>query len=171
MTKTLKHVHCACLIVISSLLISSFVAADPLLSLQQNTYIYPLQDAYISSNFGMRTHPIKKLRRHHSGIDLAADSDAPIRAMTEGRVIYADPHGGYGKLVVIEHGNGLTSHYGHCNEVLVRPGQAVLAGQLIGRVGKTGTATGNHLHLEIRKDGKAQDPIKFFPALVKPAKG
>ena len=171
MILTLKQLHCACVLIISSLLLSSLVVADPLLSLQQNTYIYPLQDADISSKFGMRRHPIKKLRRYHSGIDLAADSAAPIRAIAGGHVIYADPHGGYGKLVVIKHKNGLTSHYGHCNEILVQPGQAVLAGQLIGRVGKTGTATGNHLHLEIRKDGKAQDPIKFFPGLVKPAKG
>jgi len=139
--------------------------------LQQHTYIYPLQDANLSSKFGMRTHPIRKIRKHHSGIDLAADSDAPIRAMAAGRVIYADPHGGYGNLVVIEHHDGLTSHYGHCNKLLVRPGQKVLAGEIIAKVGKTGTATGNHLHLEIRKSGKVQDPIKFFPGIMKKAQG
>jgi len=124
-----------------------------------------------SSRFGMRKHPIFKVRRHHDGIDLVAPIGAPIRAVAEGIVIFADPFKGYGNLVVIKHPNGLTSHYGHLRTMKVQPGQHIKAGQIIATLGSTGSSTGPHLHLEVRRDGQALDPIQVIPGLTLEAKG
>lgn len=134
-------------------------------------FVYPVMGPRLSSDFGMRKHPLKKVRRHHHGIDLAAPIDAPIRAIAPGRVMYADPWGGYGKFVVIDHGEGLTSHYGHCNVLKVQPGQTVRAGDIIGTVGSSGASTGPHLHFEVRRDGKPTDPEKLLPGLASLAEG
>jgi murein DD-endopeptidase MepM/ murein hydrolase activator NlpD len=125
----------------------------------------------MSSDFGVRKHPLKKVRRHHDGIDLAAPVGAPIRAIADGQVMYADPHGGYGKYIVIRHTNGFTSHYGHCDKMEVVPGASVVAGQIIGTVGSSGISTGPHLHFEIRRNGDAQDPEKYLPGLADQAAG
>ncbi len=134
-------------------------------------FVYPVMGPRMSSDFGVRTHPIKKVRRHHDGIDLAAPVGAPIRAIAEGQVMYADPHGGYGRYIVIRHLNGFTSHYGHCEKVDVAPGAAVVAGQIIGTVGNSGVSTGPHLHFEIRQNGTAQDPERYLPGLADEAAG
>ncbi|MCB0311199.1 MAG: M23 family metallopeptidase [Bdellovibrionales bacterium] len=125
----------------------------------------------LSSKFGDRYHPIKHAVRHHGGVDLAAPVGAPIRAVADGIVVFSDPYAGYGKLVVITHSNGLTTHYGHCHELRVAPGTRVKAGQIIATVGSTGRSTGPHLHFEVRKNGKALDPMKFLPNLTSPAEG
>jgi murein DD-endopeptidase MepM/ murein hydrolase activator NlpD len=80
-------------------------------------------------------------------------------------VIYADRHFGYGNLVVIKHDGDLTTHYGHCEKILVKPGQTLRAGAVIGTVGETGVATGPHLHLEVRRSGRPQEPLKMLPGL------
>jgi murein DD-endopeptidase MepM/ murein hydrolase activator NlpD len=135
------------------------------------SFVYPLMGTRVSSYFGIRKHPVLKVVRHHDGIDLAAPDGASIRAVSDGVVVFADPYGGYGKYIVIQHANNMTSHYGHCSQIQVRTGQHIKAGQIIGRVGSTGQVTGPHLHFEIRRDGQAQDPEKFIPGLALAAEG
>lgn len=135
------------------------------------SFVYPVMGPRMSSHFGMRKHPVKKVVRHHDGIDLAAPLDAPIRAIADGQVMYADPHGGYGRYVVIRHPDGFTSHYGHCQQLNVVPGQTVRAGQIIGTVGNSGISTGPHLHFEIRNNGEARDPEAYLPGLAESSAG
>ena len=130
-----------------------------------NTYVYPILAPKVSSNYGKRRHPIRRITRHHSGIDLAAPKNAPIRAIADGTVIFSDPFNGYGKMVVVRHANGLSSHYGHCNSLKVTIGQKIKAGQIIATVGSTGLSTGPHLHLEIRKHGEPLNPLDVLPGL------
>lgn len=133
--------------------------------------VYPLVGTRISSRFGMRTHPVIHKQRHHHGLDLAAPIGAPVRAIREGRVVFADTFGTYGNLIVIQHRNEITSHYGHLNSIHVQTGELVTAGQVIGAVGKTGRVTGAHLHFEIRHAGKSQDPLIIFPNIAKAGHG
>lgn len=137
----------------------------------KSSLVYPLVGTRVSSKYGSRIHPVLKKKRHHSGIDLAAPEHAQIRAIHSGTVIYADPHGSYGNLIVIEHESGLTSHYGHCREITVETGTQVNTGELIGTVGSTGRVTGPHLHFEVRKNGKPLDPYKLFPEIALKGKG
>jgi murein DD-endopeptidase MepM/ murein hydrolase activator NlpD len=85
--------------------------------------------------------------------------------------MFADPYAGYGKLVVLQHSNGLTSHYGHCAKLSVQPGAHVRAGDIIGTVGSTGISTGPHLHFELRKDGSTLNPEKLLPGLADGSEG
>ena len=133
--------------------------------------VYPVMSPRKSSDFGIRVHPIYKVRKHHYGVDLAAPKGAYIRSVKEGTVVFADPYKGYGNLVVVKHGDGLTTHYGHCDTIKVRPGQHVVAGQIIATVGATGNVTGPHLHLEVRRDGKPLNPERFIPGLGEKSKG
>jgi murein DD-endopeptidase MepM/ murein hydrolase activator NlpD len=116
----------------------------------------------LSSRYGWRKHPIYRKKLFHAGIDLAAPKGTPIKAAKGGKVIYAGRRSGYGKLVIISHSSGYSTRYGHCSSILVRKGQYVKAGQLIARVGATGIATGNHLHFEIRKNGKTVNPQTYL---------
>ena len=134
-------------------------------------FVNPIMSARLSSKYGKRIHPIKKFSSTHSGIDLAAPMDSPIRAAQKGIVIFADRYAGYGNLVVIRHQNGMTTHYGHCSKILVEPGTYIKAGQIIARIGSTGVSTGPHLHFEIRFNGVPTDPLKVFPDLLTIAKG
>lgn len=121
-------------------------------------FVMPLRGA-VTSRFGFRRHPIFRLRQFHQGVDIAAPRGTPVVAASGGRVLFADWYGGYGKLVVLDHGQGLSSLYGHLSVILVRPGQTVARGQVIGRVGSTGYSTGPHLHYEIRQHGRPVDPF------------
>ena len=116
----------------------------------------------ISSSFGSRMHPIKKKVLQHTGIDIAAPSGASVVAAKGGTVIIAEVQGGYGKTVVISHGNGLTTLYGHCSKLLVESGQTVKAGAVIAKVGSTGVSTGPHLHFEVRKNGSPVQPLNYL---------
>ncbi len=150
------------------------IAAGPGPILTQNlsfAFVYPLMSPRTSSKFGQRLHPRYQYVRHHSGVDLAAPKGTPIRAVREGRVVFADPYGEYGRLVVIDHGHGITSHYGHCDTIIGRTGERVQAGQVIATVGSTGVTTGPHLHFEIRVDGQAKDPDQILKGLDAPAQG
>lgn len=140
-------------------------------ALPGHAFVYPLVGTRVSSNFGLRFHPVKKSTRHHSGIDLAAPFGSQIRAVRDGVVIFSDSYAAYGNLVVIKHPNGMTTHYGHCNTLLVQPGEHVKAGKIIATVGSTGISTGPHLHFEIRINGKAQDPETYLPGLADEAQG
>jgi len=115
----------------------------------------------LSSPYGWRRHPVLKRRLFHAGIDIAARRGTSIKAAASGKVIFSGYRRGYGKVVIIRHRNGYSTRYGHCSRLLVRTGQKVRAGRLIARVGATGVATGNHVHFEIRKNGKTINPLKM----------
>jgi murein DD-endopeptidase MepM/ murein hydrolase activator NlpD len=116
----------------------------------------------VTSNFGWRTHPILGTERFHSGIDFGADYGSLVYASAQGRVIYADWYGGYGNAVIIDHGNGMTTLYGHCSELYVKDGDVVAKGQPISAVGSTGFSTGPHLHFELRANGEPTDPAAYL---------
>jgi murein DD-endopeptidase MepM/ murein hydrolase activator NlpD len=134
--------------------------------------IFPLKDKdinRISSGFGWRTHPITKENHLHAGIDLSAPEGAPIYAAGDGQVERADNLAqGYGNHVILNHGYGYQTLYGHMTRWTVRLGQKVKRGDLIGYVGSTGLSTSPHLHYEVIKDGNKIDPIHFFFNDVKP---
>ncbi|MDM9380071.1 peptidoglycan DD-metalloendopeptidase family protein [Chlorogloeopsis sp. ULAP01] len=124
-------------------------------------FTYP-SDAPTSSPFGWRIHPILGYRRFHAGLDFAASYGSTIRAADSGTVIFAGWYGGYGRAVIINHGNGITTLYGHCSELYVTEGQSVQRGQAIAAVGSTGLSTGPHLHFEVRKNGTPVDPMAYL---------
>lgn len=115
-----------------------------------------------SSGFGMRVHPIRGDWHMHTGLDIAADAGSSIYATGNGVVESSRWDGGYGNCVVIDHGFGYKSVYGHCKELLVRPGQKIKRGQKIATVGMTGVASGNHVHYEVLVKGKYDNPAKYF---------
>jgi len=117
----------------------------------------------ITSPYGWRTHPIFGTQRYHSGVDIGADYGDPIRAADGGVVIYADWMGGYGYAVIIDHGGGISTLYGHNNELLVGVGQRVYKGQTIARAGSTGYSTGPHCHFEVRQNGSPVNPLAYLP--------
>src|SRR5262249_6698742 len=117
-----------------------------------------------TSQFGMRMHPLLRRLAIHTGIDLRGDTGEPVRATATGKVTIAGRAGGYGKMVEISHGNRLATRYAHLSEISVKIGQVVRIGEIIGRIGSTGRATGPHLHYETRVNGEAVDPQKFLRA-------
>ncbi|WP_448573488.1 murein hydrolase activator EnvC family protein [Trichothermofontia sp.] len=123
--------------------------------------IYPV-NAPITSHFGWRVHPILGTERFHAGTDFGADHGTPIVAAAAGTVLVADWYGGYGNAVVIDHGGGITTLYGHCSELYVTEGQTVMAGQAIAAIGSTGLSTGPHLHFEVRENGDPVDPMNYL---------
>jgi len=112
----------------------------------------------ITSPFGMRFHPILHAYRKHTGVDIAARTGTPIKAAAGGVVILARYFGAFGNAVVIDHGGGLTTMYGHCSRLAVRYGQKVKQGQTVGYVGSSGTSTGPHLHFEVQRNGVPVPP-------------
>jgi len=120
-----------------------------------------------SSGFGVRMDPFINAPAMHSGLDIRGSVGDAVRATAAGKVTQAGWNGGYGKLVEIDHGNGLATRYGHLSEFNVTVGQNVRIGQMIGRVGSTGRSTGPHLHYETRVEGDAVDPQKFLRAGIR----
>lgn len=120
----------------------------------------------ITSPYGWRVHPIFKSRTFHSGIDIGGASNGAVQASNAGKVIYAGWYGGYGKVVIIDHGmyNGakITTLYAHLNTWAVNVGQYVSRGQTIGREGSTGYSTGPHLHFEVRVNGQTRNPLSYI---------
>lgn len=116
-----------------------------------------------TSGFGVRSDPFHAGAAMHPGIDLAGSYGTPIYATADGTVLRAGWNsGGYGNLVEIDHGRGITTRYGHMSAILVQAGEHITRGQQIGRMGSTGRSTGNHLHYEVRIDGRAVNPIPFM---------
>jgi len=116
----------------------------------------------LSSEYGWRWHPQLGGRRFHAGIDFAGEPGSPIRAADTGVVIFAGWYGGYGKTVILDHGQGASTLYGHARKLLVTEGQPVERGATIAEVGSTGLSTGPHLHFEIRRDGKPVNPLPYL---------
>jgi murein DD-endopeptidase MepM/ murein hydrolase activator NlpD len=117
----------------------------------------------LTSNYGMRRHPILGYARMHAGVDYAAPYGTPVYAVTDGTVTLAGRSGGYGNMIKLSHGGGMGSGYGHLSRIIVRPGQGVKRGQIIGYVGSSGLSTGPHLHFEIYRNGVNVNPmsVKF----------
>lgn len=113
----------------------------------------------ITSNFGLRRHPVLGYTRMHAGVDFGASWGSPIVAVASGVVSYAGRHGGHGNYVRLDHGGGLGSGYGHMSRIAVGPGAQVRAGQVIGYVGSTGLSTGPHLHYEVYQGGRTVNPL------------
>lgn len=125
-------------------------------------FIWPA-DGALTSRFGPRMHPIAGVVRQHNGIDIGAPYGAPIWAAAGGRVLKAGSMGGYGLVVIIDHGDGLSTLYAHQSRVLVSVGDVVQQGTVVGEVGSTGYSTGPHLHFEVRINGDPVDPLLWFP--------
>lgn len=124
---------------------------------------WPLENDYdISSYFGMRTHPVYGDQRLHTGIDIPTDLNSNVMAANDGIVIFANWYGGYGRLVMIDHGGGIVTLYGHNNGIAVTVGQKVNRGDVIAYAGTTGDSTGVHCHFEVRLDGEYVDPFIYL---------
>jgi murein DD-endopeptidase MepM/ murein hydrolase activator NlpD len=127
-------------------------------SVGDQKFIWPISGR-INSLFGPRGSSF------HDGVDIGAPQGTPIRAIEEGEVLYSDRLRGYGNIVILRHGDGFVSVYAHNETNRVREGQQVARGETIARVGSTGRVTGPHLHFEIRRHNKAQDPLHYMPRL------
>jgi len=131
-------------------------------AISRRTFVTPV-DGKISSGFGGRKGG------RHDGVDILAPEGTEVRAASYGVVIYAgDGMRGYGTTVLVDHGEGVTTLYGHLNSFRVKSGDAVASGQVIGAVGRTGNATTSHLHFEIRSEGEAVDPVKYLRKAERP---
>jgi len=123
---------------------------------------YPFRGA-ITSTFGHRENPFTGSNvETHKGLDIRAPMGAPVKAMAKGQVVFAGKKGGYGNCIVLRHGNGFETLYGHLSKILVKNGQTIEIGQQIGKVGSTGRSTGPHLHYEIHRNGKKINPQSFL---------
>lgn len=122
----------------------------------------PLDNSVLTSDYGMRTHPVLGGRRSHKGVDLSAPTGTPVYATADGVVSRADRFSSYGLYISIEHGGKLQTRFAHLSRLNVSAGQQVKKGELIGFVGSTGRSTGPHLHYEVRVDGKAVNPIPYM---------
>jgi murein DD-endopeptidase MepM/ murein hydrolase activator NlpD len=118
----------------------------------------------MASPFGVRTDPFTGSPAMHTGLDLHAESGEPVHTTADGTITSAGWSGGYGRMVEVNHGNGLATRYGHLSAIDVHVGQTVKIGQIVGRAGTTGRSTGPHLHYETRVRGEAVDPQKFLRA-------
>ena len=124
-----------------------------------------------TSGFGVRSDPFLGRPAMHTGLDFRAATGDPVRATANGKVASSGWMGGYGRMVEVDHGNGLSTRYGHLSEIHVKVGDIIKIGQVIGAVGSTGRSTGPHLHYETRIDGDAVDPQKFLRAGVRLSSG
>lgn len=114
---------------------------------------------HITSRFGSR----EAIRDHeHKGLDIAAKTGTPIKAVSTGKIIHSGTMGGYGNLIIIDHGNGVKTYYGHCSKLYAKKGETVKTGEIIATVGSTGNSTGSHLHLEVRLNNQILNPLKYL---------
>jgi murein DD-endopeptidase MepM/ murein hydrolase activator NlpD len=122
----------------------------------------PVKDFRYTSGYGFRYDPFNGAGAMHAGVDMAGAHGEPIYASASGTVLQAGRANGYGNLVELSHGKGIDTRYGHLSQILVKPGEKVRQGQIIGRMGSTGRSTGVHLHFEVRIDGRAVNPRPFL---------
>ena len=131
------------------------------------SFLWPVASyVYVSSRFGLRVHPITGETKSHTGIDIASNQGTAVYASDGGSVTLAGWNGGYGNCIMIDHGNGYVTLYGHLSSISVSVGQTVSQGATIGAVGSTGNSTGPHLHFEVLKNGTRIDPEQFFSGLT-----
>ena len=123
----------------------------------------PLEQGQVSSVFGYRSDPLTGEDSFHQGLDIAAEYGKPIHALFFGVVKETGSGGSYGNYIIINHGDGLEVMYAHCSEVVAAEGAIIRAGEVVAKVGSTGRSSGNHLHVEIKKDGTAHDPSYIVP--------
>lgn len=124
----------------------------------------PITNGWLSSYFGMRTHPISGKKERHKGIDFAGKLGGPVIAVAKGVVTFAGTRYGYGNVIDINHGNGYTTRYGHNSKLLVSVGDTIEKGFQIAEIGSSGRSTGPHVHFEVLKDGAQVNPMKFINA-------
>jgi len=124
----------------------------------------PLPGSDVTSGYGTRVDPFFGRAAMHAGIDFREEIGTPIRATAAGKVVSAGYNGGYGQMVEIDHGNGLSTRYAHMSAISVVEDQTVEAGAIVGKLGSTGRSTGPHLHYEVRIDDEAVDPARFLRA-------
>jgi murein DD-endopeptidase MepM/ murein hydrolase activator NlpD len=132
-------------------------ASIPLAQANAAALMMPL-DATTSSHFGWRQDPLGHGRKFHGGVDLKAAYGTDVPAAAGGEVTFAGEQGSYGTLVVLKHDDGVETRYAHLSSTVVKPGERVEAGQVVGRVGSSGRSTGAHLHFEVRRNGQPVDP-------------
>ena len=131
------------------------------------SFLWPVASyVYVSSRFGLRVHPITGEKKSHTGIDIASNQGTAVYASDGGSVTLAGWNGGYGNCIMIDHGNGYVTLYGHLSSISVSVGQTGSQGDTIGAVGSTGNSTGPHLHFEVLKNGTRIDPEQFFSGLT-----
>ena len=131
------------------------------------SFVFPVASySYISSRFGERVHPITGELKNHNGMDIASNMGTAVYAADGGKVVLAEWYGGYGNCIMIDHGNGYKTLYGHLSMIGVKNGQSVSQGAVIGQVGSTGNSTGPHLHFEVYSNGSRIDPEQFYSGLI-----
>ncbi|MEG0924446.1 MAG: peptidoglycan DD-metalloendopeptidase family protein [Anaerovoracaceae bacterium] len=143
--------------------------SDEIYNLQDHDSVYeggqfkwPTTSTYITSEFGFRLHPILGVWKGHTGIDIGVSSGSPVYAAAAGKVIVSGWYGGYGNAVIIDHGSGLSTLYGHNSSLKVSVGETVSKGEVVARSGSTGMSTGPHLHFEVREKGEYVNPMSYF---------
>jgi murein DD-endopeptidase MepM/ murein hydrolase activator NlpD len=125
----------------------------------------------LMSGFAQRTDPFSGEGAFHKGVDISAPSGTPVRSTAEGVVVLAEPvPGGYGRLVIIDHGGGVQTYYAHLSRIIVHTGQEVHRGDMVGNVGSTGRVTAPHLHYEVRMDGTPRNPIRYLSGVFQQPK-
>ena len=128
--------------------------------------LWPVE-GQITGSFGERIDPFNGEGAFHSGVDISAGFGSPVMAPADGVVTFADFMGGYGRAVMVDHGHGISTRYGHMAEVTVQAGDTVKAGEQVGLAGSTGRSTGTHLHYEVRENGHPVDPMYFVNAGIR----
>ena len=123
--------------------------------------LWPITGQLLSP-YGNRMDPFSGEGAYHTGVDIKAPTGTPVRSAADGVVRYAEHFGGYGRLVVIDHGNGVQTYYAHLSRLNVRPGQEIRGGEFVGAVGSSGRATAPHLHYEVRIGGTAVNPSRYL---------
>ena len=139
-------------------LVSFFEAQEKVLA--HTPSLWPVR-GWVTSRYGVRSDPYTGEKSMHNGVDLAAAAGTKVLAPAEGTVIYAGDRGAYGKMIAVEHGMGMVTHYGHLSKIFVHVGDELERGQHIGAVGNTGRSTGPHLHYEVRVDGVPVNPEQY----------
>jgi len=138
------------------------LASDKVAKAKKGNLSWPVIGS-ITSGFGMRRHPLLGgAPMFHTGIDISASYGTPVKAVAPGRVIFAGWYGGYGKLVILDHGGGISTLYAHLSRIVVNLEEQVSEGEVIGYVGSTGLSTGPHLHFEVRVNGEPKDPTLWL---------
>lgn len=138
-----------------------FVSGHTVILSPPGDFRAPIDSGRITSYFGTRNDPFNKRKKFHSGVDILAKIDTPVRAAESGKVIFAGEKGGLGNAIVIDHGNGLRTVYGHLNRFLTTNGRQVTRGEIIAGAGNTGRSTAPHLHFTVMQNGKTVDPLLY----------